>query len=229
MNSFAIVLSGCGYLDGSEIHEAVATLLAVERLGIPWSAYAPDGPQASVVDHKSKTPSHEKRNILAESARIVRGAVEPTSSVDMHKHAAILLPGGFGAATNLCNFATAGADCSVRPELTAALRDAHRMGKPIGAVCIAPALVAAAFRGTSVKPLLTIGNDPGTARALEAMGARHKECGVRDCVVDEANRIVSTPAYMYPTKVSELAEGVAKMVTEVARLAGVKTHSAVKK
>jgi enhancing lycopene biosynthesis protein 2 len=228
MTSFAIVLSGCGYLDGSEIHEAVAMLLAVERLGFAWTAYAPDDSQASVVHHKTKTPIREKRNVLAEASRIVRGAIEPTSSLDMRHHAAILFPGGFGAATNLCNFATAGVDCVVRPEIATAIREAHRLGKPIGAVCIAPALVAAAFRGTSVKPILTIGNDAGTARALEAMGAKHKDCGVRDCVVDEANKIVSTPAYMYPTKISELAEGVAKMASEVARLAGLGAAAAVK-
>lgn len=222
MTKFAVLLSGCGFLDGSEIHESVATLIAIDRRGIEWEAYAPDVSQSDVVDHRTRTPGGPARSVLAEAARIARGRVQPTTALDAKKVDAIVLPGGFGAAKNLCNFAAAGADCAVRPEIAAALREAHRLGKPIGAVCIAPALVAATFRGTDVHPTLTIGNDPGTARVLETMGARHQNCDVRHCVVDEKNRIVSTPAYMYDTRVSDAAAGIDALVGEVARLAGVK-------
>jgi enhancing lycopene biosynthesis protein 2 len=220
MTKFAVLLSGCGYLDGSEIQESVATLLAIDRLGIEWEAFAPDAPQADVVDHKSRAAGSSQRNILSESARIARGNVKPSTALDPKKIDALVIPGGFGAAKNLCNFASAGADCSARPELVAAIRETHRLGKPIGAICIAPALVAAAFRGTDVHPTLTIGNDAGTAKALEAMGARHKNCDVRDCVVDDGNKIVSTPAYMLARRVSEAADGIDRLVSEVARLAG---------
>jgi len=226
MAKFAVILSGCGFLDGSEIHESVATLLAIDRLGIEWEAYAPDANQTDVIDHVTRaragSQSSGGRNILSESARIVRGRIRPMASLDPTNIDAILLPGGYGAAKNLCNFAAAGADCSVRPEVAAALRKAHSLGKPIGAICIAPAVVAAAFRGTDTHPTLTIGTDAATAKALEAMGARHRNCDVRDCVVDEKNRIVSTPAYMTATRISEAAEGIEKLVSEVARLAVVR-------
>ncbi len=220
MIQVGVILSGCGFLDGAEIHEAVSTLLALDRAGATWVAFAPDVAQADVVDHAASTPESGARNVLRESARIVRGEIEPTTALDMAKLDALVLPGGFGAAKNLCDFATAGPAARVRPEIQAALRDAHRRGKPIGAICIAPALVAASFRGTDVHPELTIGDDPETARALVSMGAIHRTCDVRSVVVDRKNRIVSTPAYMLARRISEAAEGIEKLVAEVLRLAG---------
>lgn len=222
MNStkrIGVVLAGCGFQDGAEINEAVLTLLAIDKAGHASFAFAPDAHQAGVVDHYKKSPAQESRNILAESARIVRGAIRPVSELNIHEIDALIFPGGFGAAKNLCNFATAGADCAVRPEILTIIRDAHAAGIPIGAICISPAILAAAFRGTGVHPVLTIGNDAGTAAALEKMGARHKNCNVRDCVVDESCKIVTTPAYMYPARLSEAAEGIEKLVHAVVRLA----------
>lgn len=220
MKNISIVLAGCGFLDGAEIHESVCALLALDRLGYKYSAFAPDAPQADVVDHIHKKPGGPPRNIMIEAARIVRGDIRSTSELYMKDFDAIVFPGGFGAAKNLCNFASAGADCVARPEIVAVLREAHRLGKPIGAICIAPALVAAAFRGTDVHPILTIGNDSGTAAALEKMGAKHQNCDVRNCIVDEKNKIVSTPAYMLARRISEASEGIEKLVAAVARLAG---------
>jgi enhancing lycopene biosynthesis protein 2 len=220
MTHFAVVLSGCGYLDGAEIHESVCTLLAIDRIGAEWTAFAPDAPQSDVVDHVNRTPGGHPRNILAESARIARGHIHPTTALEVSKFDALVFPGGFGAAKNLCNFATAGADCQARPEIVTVIREAHRLGKPIGAICIAPAVIAAAFRGTPVHPTLTIGNDASTAKALASMGANHQNCDVRHCVVDEAARIVTTPAYMLAKRIGEAAEGIERLVKEVARLAG---------
>ncbi|MBL8693582.1 MAG: isoprenoid biosynthesis glyoxalase ElbB [Planctomycetes bacterium] len=220
MSTFAVILSGCGFLDGAEIHESVTTLLAIERSGSRWIAYAPDAAQADVVNHSKKQPSPgESRNILHESARIVRGRIEPTTALDAAKVDGVILPGGFGVAKNLCNFASAGADATARPEIVQFLRAMHSSRKPIGAICIAPALVAIAFRGTDVHPKLTIGNDAGTAAALESMGSKHAACEVSDCIVDETNRIVTTPAYMLATCVSEAAPGIEALVREVIRLA----------
>lgn len=229
MTRIAVVLSGCGFLDGAEITEAVSTLIALDRHGADWVAFAPDAPAADLVDHRLQKGGGEPRNIMTESARITRGRIEPLSTLDMGATRgstagipafdAIVFPGGFGVAKNLCNFAVAGPECTVLPELKNALREAHRLRKPIGAICIAPALVAAAFRGTSVAPLLTIGNDPGTAAALTAMGARHENCDVHQCVVDEANLIVSTPAYMFKPKASEAADAILALVRHVVRLA----------
>lgn len=214
-----VVLSGCGFLDGSEIHEAVCTLLFLDRAGATVRCYAPDVAQQHVVDHRRGEPAPgETRNVLVESARIARGKIEPLDRADPERLDALILPGGFGAAKNLSNFATAGGEAAARPELVALLRGMHQRGKPIGVVCIAPAVLAAALRGTSTHATLTIGDDAGTAEALERMGAVHRTCPVTEFVVDEANRIVSTPAYMYDARISEIAAGVEKLVTAVVEM-----------
>ncbi|HEX5035222.1 MAG TPA: isoprenoid biosynthesis glyoxalase ElbB, partial [bacterium] len=155
-----------------------------------------------------------KRNVLLESARIARGDILELSKVRAQDIDALLLPGGFGAAKNLCNFAFVGADAKAQEDVVRLVREIHQAGKPIGAMCIAPATIAAIL-GREVKPSLTIGTDPGTASALEQMGAKHRTCEVREFHVDEKNKIVSTPAYMLATRVSEAAEGIEKLVNKV--------------
>lgn len=224
MLKIGVVLSGCGFLDGAEINEAVCTLLAIDRQGAKSVAFAPDAPQADVVDHTNGDPTKKSaagpaRNMMMEAARIVRGEISPTANLNVNDLDALVFPGGFGAAKNLCNFAAAGPECTIRPEIAQAIRDAHKLQKPIGAICIAPALVAAAFRGTAVHPTLTIGDDAGTAASLEKMGARHVNCSISECVVDELHKIVSTPAYMYRARISQAAQGIDRLITEVIRLA----------
>jgi enhancing lycopene biosynthesis protein 2 len=219
MTKVGVCLSGCGFLDGSEIHEAVLTLLALDRAGAEIVCMAPDAPQRDVVDHRTGKPTGEQRNVLAEAARIARGRIVDVAGVKAADLDALVFPGGFGAAKNLCDFALAGADASADEAVARLVRDMHAARKPIGAVCIAPALIASAFKGSPTHPELTIGNDAGTAQALESMGARHTTCPVTEFRVDEANRIVSTPAYMYDERISNVAQGVEKLVGEVLRLA----------
>jgi len=219
MAKVGVVLSGCGVFDGSEIYETVATLLALDRAGAEVVAAAPDL-DFDVVDHYTGKATGERRNALVESARIVRGKIKPLAELRAAEIDAIILPGGFGAAKNLSDFASQGAKAAAMPELARLLRELRQAGKPIGAICIAPAVLAAAFEEERLAPTLTIGDDRKTAAALEAKGARHQSCPVREFVVDEKNKIVTTPAYMLANRVSEAAEGIEKLVAAVLRLAG---------
>lgn len=215
-----VVLSGCGYLDGSEIHESVLTLLCLDEAGAEAVCAAPRGVQAQVVDHSTGKPATgHGRDVLTEAARIARGRIRDVATLRADQLDAVVLPGGFGAAKNLSDFAKQGAAATVHPDVARLLRDMVAAKKPIGAICIAPAVVAAAI-GRTVHPTLTIGNDRGTAAALESMGCRHRDCAVTECVVDEANGIVSTPAYMFDARVSEVAQGVKKLVAAVLARAG---------
>jgi len=204
-----VVLSGCGVYDGSEIHEAVITLLAIDRAGAEAVCIAPDVEQMHVVNHLTgEVAAGEKRNVLVESARIARGKVKNIKEVKAADLDALILPGGFGAAKNLCDFAVKGADCSVEPEVARLVREVVQAKKPLAAVCIAPALVSRVLGNEKLAHKLTIGTDPGTAEALEKMGSQHVSCPVREFVVDKENKLVSTPAYMLAGRISEAAEGI---------------------
>jgi enhancing lycopene biosynthesis protein 2 len=216
MVKIGVVLSGCGFLDGSEIHEAVLTLLALDRAGATAVCLAPNIEQRNVVNHRTGNPTESVRNVLEESARIARGKVQDVAKAKASDFDALVLPGGYGAAKNLCDFAVQGAKAKVDPGVLKLVREMHAAKKPIAAWCIAPAVLAAALKESHVK--LTIGNDPGTAKALEAMGARHVVCPVTEMRVDEENRIVTTPAYMYDARIGEVATGIEKAVAELLRL-----------
>jgi len=218
MVKIGVVLSGCGVNDGAEIHESVIALLALDRAGATVVFMAPNKDQMDVVDHLAGEPAGESRNVLVESARIARGEIVDVATVQAADLDGVIVPGGFGAAKNLCNFATQGDGCEADPDVARLLVDMHGARKPIGAICIAPALVARVLG--EHKPTLTIGTDAGTAGALEKMGARHQDCAVQDCVVDAEKKIVTTPAYMLAGSIKEAADGIEKLVGEVVRLAG---------
>lgn len=217
-----VVLSGCGFLDGSEIHEAVSTMLHLDRCGVESVCMAPAGDQRDVVDHATRqVVANATRAMLAEAARIARGRIQTIRSVDVASLDALVLPGGFGAAKNLCDFALAGPAAKALPEVADLLRAVHGQRKPIGAICIAPALLAVVLG--QERPRLTIGDDAGTAAALTALGAEHVPCAVTDCVVDHERRLVTTPAYMCEARPYEVFVGIGKLVDAVvAMLGGVK-------
>lgn len=208
-----VVLSGCGVRDGSEIHEAVCTLLAIDQAGAEAVCMAPDI-ELSEVDHCTMELTGAKRRVLVEAARIARGNIKNIAGVKASDLDALVFPGGFGAALNLCDFGQKGAAASVNPEVARLAREVHAAGKPIGAICIAPALIAAIL-GKDAAPTLTIGTDAGTAAEIEKTGAKHKDCQATDFVVDEKNRIVTTPAYMLAGRISEVNEGIGKCVKAV--------------
>lgn len=211
---FAVILSGCGVYDGAEIHEAVLTLLAIDRAGAAYQCFAPDVAQMHVVNHLTGQPAEESRNVLVEAARIARGHIKPLADLDVADHDALILPGGFGAAKNLCTFAVTGPDCTVEPQTERVIKAAHAAGKPIGALCISPALIAKVLGSVTV----TIGSDAGTAQAVEATGARHVTAGHGQTVVDSANKLVSTPCYMLDATISQIDDGARAVVADILKM-----------
>jgi len=211
MAKIGVVLSGCGVYDGSEIHEAVITLLAIDRAGAEAVCMAPDVNQLHVINHLTGEPA-------AGESRIARGNIRDIAGVKATDIDALMLPGGFGAAKNLCDFAVKGAECSVNPEVARLVREIVNAKKPLAAVCIAPALIARVLGGDRLSPSLTIGTDAGTAAALETMGGKHVDCPVREFVVDKQNKLITSPAYMLAGRISEAAEGIEKTVKALLEL-----------
>jgi enhancing lycopene biosynthesis protein 2 len=213
-----VLLAGCGVMDGSEIHEATLTLYFLDVQGAEAVCMAPDKDQQDVVNHVAAAPMAEKRNVLLEAARIARGKISDVRSIRADDIDAIIIPGGFGAAKNLCTFANDGPDCRVDENVARLLRDMHRKNKPIGALCIAPTVLAKLF-GTQLAPEITIGNDTGTASALEIMGAKHRIAKVDEIVVDSRNRLVTTPCYMLAPSIKDVGTGVQKLVAKIIEMA----------
>ncbi len=217
MSKVAVVLAGCGVYDGAEINEAVLTLLSLEQQGASYQCFAPDIEQMHVINHLTGEPvSGERRNVLVEAARIARGNIKPLDALAVDEFDALLVPGGFGAAKNLCNFAVAGAGMEVLPEFLQVARGFHHAGKPIGLVCIAP-VMAAAICGEGAQ--CTIGDDAEVASAIETMGGQHLACPVSEARVDRERKLVTTPAYMLAGSVSEAYSGISECVREVLALA----------
>jgi len=213
-----VVLSGCGVYDGSEIHEAVSILVALDKRGAQIICMAPNV-QFEATSHLSKIPSGQKRNALEESARIARGHIHDIASVRADQLDALVFPGGFGAAKNLSTFATDGPECKVNPEVERLVGEMVKAKKPIGLACIAPVLAARVLGKLGLKPKVTIGTDKGTADAIKAMRAEHCNTGPTDICVDEANRLVTTPCYMNNVGPWVVFQGADKMVEEMLRMA----------
>jgi len=209
----AVVLAGCGFYDGSEIHEAVLTLLALAQQGVSYQCLAPNIAQRHVINHASgEEVKGETRNVLVEAARIARGDIQDIAQARVEDFDAMIVPGGFGAAKNLCSFAIDGSAMTVQPDFLRFAQAMHRAGKPIGLICIAPTMAAQIF-GAGVE--CTIGNDRETAAAIEAMGAKHVACPVEKAVVDKRNKLVTTPAYMLAEHIGQAAQGIFACVNEV--------------
>ena len=215
MPKVGLVLSGCGVNDGSEIHESVITMLELDRAGAEMVLMAPNIDQLHVINHATGEEMDESRNVLIESARIARGEIKNIATVKGDDLDALIFPGGFGVAKNLCDYAMAGSDCSVNPDVSRLISEVHDAGKPIGVICIAPALMAKVMGEKNEKVNLTIGFDEKTGSDINAMGANHVMCPVEEFVVDTEKKIVSTPAYMEAKSIKEAAAGIEKLVAEV--------------
>ncbi len=217
MAKVAVVLSGCGVYDGSEIHEAVSVLIHLSRHGAKVSCFAPDIQQPAV-NHLTHKPEAHPRNVLVESARIARGKIDPITKLRAADFDAVVFPGGFGAAKNLCDFASKGAECAVDPEVERVVKEFHAAGKSVGMCCIAPVIAARVLgkkhHGPGVS--VTIGNDAGTADAITKMGSTNVSKPVTEAWTDEKNRVVTAPAYMYgDAPVHEVYEGIGAMIDSV--------------
>ncbi|MEE4408622.1 MULTISPECIES: isoprenoid biosynthesis glyoxalase ElbB [unclassified Serratia (in: enterobacteria)] len=212
MKNVGVVLSGCGVYDGAEIHEAVLTLLALDRVGAQAVCFAPDKSQLHVINHLTGDEMPEERNVLVESARIARGNIQPLSQADAGQLDALIVPGGFGAAKNLSSFASEGAECWIDKDLAKLTQQMHKANKPIGFMCISPALLPKLL---DQQVRLTIGNDPDLGEVIDAMGGEPVICPVDDIVVDVENKVVTTPAYMLAKSIGEAADGIDKLVSRV--------------
>ncbi len=219
----AVILSGCGYLDGAEIRESVLTLLYLDQANADSTIFAPDKQQLHVIDHINGTEdSNQRRNVMQESARIARGRISPLSKLDVNEFDILVIPGGYGVAKNLSDFATNGVNCTVDNDFKRVILGFIEQKKPIAAICIAPAVVAAAVQGKY--PLtLTIGDDAGTAAAIEKFGCTHKNCATDDFVYDETYNIASCSAYMRDEKLQAVAAGIEKTILKVTQIAKQKT------
>ncbi len=221
MKKIAVVLSGCGFLDGTEITEAVSALISLSETGAHYKCFAPN----LEVDVKSHFDSSAtgfsgaagKRNILVESARITRGQIADIRELKGRDFDAVVFPGGYGAAMNLSNWAEKGASATVHPEVERVVREFHQESKPIGAICISPTLIAKALGSEGVN--VTIGNDQATAKEIEKTGASHVTCKVDDYVSDRDHKVLTTPAYMYDAKPHEVFTGIRKMIRELVEMA----------
>lgn len=208
---FAIILSGCGVYDGAEIHESTMTMLAIDKNGGKYDIFAPDVSQHHVINHLNGEEMDEKRNVLIEAARIARGDIKPLNKYNPSDYDALILPGGFGVAKNLCTYAIDGVDFKIDTVVEKALKSTHEAGKPIGALCISPVLLAGIFSGAD----LTIGKDKNTAADIEKLGSVHIEAGPGEVVIDNSNRIVTNPCYMLDSRISEIAEGAENVVKAI--------------
>lgn len=211
MKKIAVVLAGNGVYDGAEIHEATLTLLAIARNGAQYQCFAPDVEQAHVVNHLTGEEMPEKRNVLTEAARIARGNIKPLSEYKAKDYDAIVFPGGFGAAKNLCTFAFDGEDCKVNPDVEKAVRTTVAGEKPVGALCISPVVITKILGDVKV----TIGQDEATIQAVENMGGTHQKTTHGQIVVDEKYKVVTTPCYMLNATIDQIADGAEKVVKKI--------------
>jgi enhancing lycopene biosynthesis protein 2 len=211
---FAVILAGCGVFDGAEIHEATLTLLAIAKAGCSYECFAPDKEQAQVINHLTGKLMTEERNVLVESARIARGKIEPLNLFEPEKFDAVIFPGGFGVAKNLCSLAFEGSECTVDPEVELAVIASVEAKIPIGALCIAPALIAKILPGAEV----TIGSDADTISTIEKMGSVHHVTNHGELIIDEKYKLVTSPCYMLDAHILQIAEETQNVVDELIKL-----------
>ncbi|WP_281629898.1 isoprenoid biosynthesis glyoxalase ElbB [Vibrio sp. St2] len=216
MKKIAVILSGSGVFDGAEIHESVLALHAIEKQGASWHCFAPNIEQLHVINHITGEEMAETRNVLTEAARIARGNIEDVAKLNAEEFDALLLPGGFGAAKNLTDFAVNGAECSINTHVASACRAFAQARKPAGYLCIAPAIIPMIY-DNGVKG--TIGNDDATASAFNELGGEHITCEVDDIVFDKEHKVLSTPAYMLAGNISQAASGIEKLVSKLVEIA----------
>lgn len=214
MKKIAVVLAGNGVYDGAEIHEATLTLLAIARQGAQYQCFAPDINQAHVVNHLTGKEMRETRNVLVEAARIARGNIKPLSEYKTSDYDALIFPGGFGVAKNLCTFAFDGINCMVNTDVEKAIRATVVDEKPIGALCISPVLIAKVLVDVEV----TIGNEEGPANAIESFGATHIETTHGEIVYDPKYKLVTTPCYMLDASIDQIADGADNLVRKILEL-----------
>lgn len=207
-----ILLSGCGVYDGSEIQETISAMLALEESGVEYIGISINKNQHHVINHIDGSEQHETRNMLVESARIMRGNVVDISTITPADIDGLVIPGGFGNAKNLSNWAFNGPDGEILPEVKLLLINLINIGKPIAALCVSPILLSLALKDSKEVPTLTLGSSkeksPYDIKAfhegIEKIGSKSIEKGIKEISVDEKNRIICAPCYMQDTSLLEV-------------------------
>lgn len=215
MKKVGVLLSGCGVNDGAEIHESVLTMLFLDKAGVEMILMAPNIDQMHVINHYTGQEMEEYRNVLVESSRIARGEIKDMAEVSGNDLDALIIPGGFGVAKNLCDYAMAGPECSVNPDVYRLIAELRLMNKPIGAICIAPVMMAKILGEQEESANMTIGYDETTSTDIISMGSKHVDCPVTEMIIDEDKKIVTTPAYMEANSIKEAADGIKQLIKQV--------------
>ncbi len=215
MKKVGVLLSGCGVNDGAEIHESVLTMLFLDKAGVEMILMAPNIDQMHVINHYTGQEMEEYRNVLVESSRIARGEIKDMAEVSGNDLDALIIPGGFGVAKNLCDYAMAGPECSVNPDVYRLIVELRLMNKPIGAICIAPVMMAKILGEQEESANMTIGYDETTSTDIISMGSKHVDCPVTEMIIDEDKKIVTTPAYMEANSIKEAADGIEQLIKQV--------------
>ena len=209
MKKVAVILAGCGTRDGSEINETVTLLLALDQHNIEYQAFAPDENQYEVDNHVTGQCTMEKRNMMVEAARIVRGNILPITKFNANDYDALLFPGGTGTAKNIFTYAIDGIDFKVNKEVEKAIKDIHAQGKPIGAMCIAPLMVAKVLGNVNV----TMGSgNCRQAKELPMIGCKHTETTHGGVAIDKENKVYSTPCFMLDATLKDVYQGAWNLV-----------------
>ena len=215
MKKVGVLLSGCGVNDGAEIHESVLTMLFLDKAGVEMILMAPNIDQMHVINHYTGQEMEEYRNVLVESSRIARGEIKDMAEVSGNDLDALVIPGGFGVAKNLCDYAMAGPECSVNPDVYRLIVELRLMNKPIGAICIAPVMMAKILGEQEESANMTIGYDETTSTDIISMGSKHIDCPATEMIIDEDKKIVTTPAYMEANSIKEAADGIEQLIKKV--------------
>lgn len=208
---FAVLLSGCGYLDGTEVSEAILTMFHIDKLDIAYDVFAFDQDQTVVIDHVSKEKLNVKRNMMSEACRISRN-IKDAKTLNPQKYHALVIPGGMGVAKSFSNLATAGNEFEVKPEVAQIISEFISLEKPIGAICISPAIVAKVLKSSGYNPVVTLGDE---SQILDSLEVEQELCNVDDIVVDNVNKVVTTPAYMLEARISEISVGIGKLILKL--------------
>lgn len=217
MKKIAVILSGCGHKDGAEITEAVSTIISLSQSGVEYKIFAPHL-NFTPTNHLTSLPTaNENRDVLAEAARIARGDINNLAALKAHDFDGLIMPGGFGAALHLCNWGSKGSHCTVHPEVERAIKEFYQASKPIGAICIAPVIVAKVLGDKKVT--VTIGNNKEVIAEIKKTGAIHEECPVEDFITDRLNKVITTPAYMYDAKPHQVFKGISGLIRELVEIA----------
>ena len=215
MKKVGVLLSGCGVNDGAEIHESVLTMLFLDKAGVEMILMAPNIDQMHVINHYTGQEMEDYRNVLVESSRIARGEIKDMAEVSGNDLDALIIPGGFGVAKNLCDYAMAGPECSVNPDVYRLIVELRLMNKPIGAICIAPVMMAKILGEQEESANMTIGYDETTSTDIISMGSKHIDCPATEMIIDEDKKIVTTPAYMEANSIKEAADGIEQLIKKV--------------